>query len=75
MPSRSKRPKNWNYEETVAEVEEIIQQIEYGSLPLEEVFKQFEVAVERLQKCEEFLNQGKERMSLLIETLEEDVEF
>lgn len=75
MPSRSKRPKNWNYEETVAEVEEIIQQIEYGSLPLEEVFQQFEVAVERLQKCEEFLNQGKERMSLLIETLEEDVEF
>lgn len=75
MPSRSKRPKNWNYEETVAEVAEIIQQIEFGSLPLEEVFKQFEIAVERLQQCEAFLNQGKERMNLLIEKLEEKIEF
>lgn len=75
MPSRSKRPKNWNYEETVAEVEGIIQQIEFGSVPLEEVFDKFEVAVERLQQCEEFLNQGKERMNLLIEKLEEDIEF
>lgn len=63
--------KSWNYESTVAEIEEIIEQIESGSLELEEVFEKFEIAVERLHQCESFLDRGKERMNLLIETLQE----
>ncbi|MGK7928415.1 MAG: exodeoxyribonuclease VII small subunit [Spirulina sp.] len=65
----------WNYEEAVAEIEAIAAKIESGALPLEEVFDQFEVAVKQLHQCETFLNEGKERMDLLIETLEDDPEF
>ncbi|GFE71841.1 exodeoxyribonuclease VII small subunit [Chroococcus sp. FPU101] len=72
MPSRSKKSKdfNFNYEETIASVEAMIEQIESGSLTLEEVFDQFALAVNSLSQCEAFLNQGKERMDLLIEVLE-----
>jgi exodeoxyribonuclease VII small subunit len=75
MNRESKNPKNWNYEETVAQVEGIIEQIESGSLPLEEVFDKFAIAVEYLRECESFLAIGKERMNLLIETLEEQEEI
>jgi exodeoxyribonuclease VII small subunit len=59
----------WNYEVTVAEIEQIISQIESGTLPLEDVFENFAIAVEQLRQCEAFLNEGKQRMNLLIETL------
>ena len=65
----------WNYEEAIAEIEAIASQIESGELPLEAVFDRFEIAVKQLRQCETFLNQGKERMDLLIETLEDDPDF
>ena len=74
MSKRAKNTQDWNYETAVAEIEKTISQIEGGSLPLEEVFEQFAIAVEGLQQCETFLNQGKERMNLLIETLEAESE-
>jgi exodeoxyribonuclease VII small subunit len=70
MATRSQHTKKWNYEESVTQLEAIIEQIESGNLPLEEVFVQFEIAVEHLQQCETFLQQGQSRMNLLIETLE-----
>jgi exodeoxyribonuclease VII small subunit len=75
MKRNNKKQDKWNYEEVMAELEEIIEQIESGSLPLEEVFEKFAIAVEYLRQCESFLNQGKERMGLLIETLEQDLDF
>ena len=61
-----------NYEETVVQIESILREIESGNLPLEQVFDQFAIAVEQLRSCEAFLSQGKERINLLIETLEEE---
>jgi len=61
---------NWNYDETVARIETIIDRIESGQLPLEEVFEQFEVAIAALQACEAFLDRGENRMQLLVETLD-----
>lgn len=67
----------WNYEETVAEIEAIIHRIELGELPLEDVFEQFETAMAYLQQCDRFLSRGREKMELSIETLAEceDIEF
>lgn len=70
MPPRSKKSKDFNYEETIASVEAMIGQIESGSLTLEEVFDQFAQAVNSLSQCEAFLKGGKQRMDLLIEVLE-----
>ncbi|NEP82534.1 MAG: exodeoxyribonuclease VII small subunit [Okeania sp. SIO3C4] len=62
----------FDYEETVVNIEDIIAEIESGELALEEVFEKFSLAVEDLQKCEAFLSQGQQQMNLLIETLEDD---
>ncbi len=65
---------NWKYETAVNELEAIINQIEVGDLPLEELFNQFETAVEHLHSCGSFLRQGKEKMDLLIETLNQEID-
>lgn len=62
----------FDYEETVINIEDIIAEIESGKLTLSEVFEKFSIAVEELQKCEAFLTQGQQQMNLLIETLEDD---
>jgi len=68
-------PQDWNYEATVAQVENIIEQIEAGELELAEVFDQFSAAIEYLRQCEAFLNQRQQQMDLLIETLTDESEF
>lgn len=69
------RQSGWNYEETVDRIEAIIDRVESGDLPLEEVFEQFAVAVECLQECESFLLRGKEQMELSIELLAAEPDF
>ncbi|MEG3861190.1 exodeoxyribonuclease VII small subunit [Microcoleus sp. herbarium12] len=69
------RQSGWNYEETVDRIEAIIDRVESGELPLEEVFEQFAVAVECLQECEGFLARGKEQMDLAIELLAAEPDF
>jgi exodeoxyribonuclease VII small subunit len=59
----------WNYEATVAQVEEILNEIEGGDLELSSVFSQFEIAVNSLQQCENFLSQQREQVELLLENL------
>ena len=49
----------------------MIDKIESGDLALETVFEEFELAVEQVNQCEQFLNQGIEKMNLMIETLED----
>ena len=69
------RQSDWNYEETVDRIEAIIDRVESGELPLEEVFEQFAVAVECLQECEGFLARGKDQMDLAIELLAKEPDF
>jgi len=66
---------DWNYEATVDRIEAIIERVESGELPLEQVFEEFSVAVEYLQECENFLARGKEKMDLSIEILEDEIDF
>ncbi len=71
LPSSQPPPdSDWNYEATVAEVEQFIHQIETGELELAEVFDQFSAAVERLQQCEAFLSYHRQQVDVLIETLD-----
>ncbi|NJK75539.1 MAG: exodeoxyribonuclease VII small subunit [Microcoleus sp. SU_5_6] len=66
---------NWSYEATVDRIEAIIDRVESGELPLEEVFEQFAIAAECLQECENFLARGKEQMQLSIELLAAEPDF
>ncbi|QIZ71603.1 exodeoxyribonuclease VII small subunit [Oxynema aestuarii] len=68
-PPHESFPPDWSYEETVDKVEEIIEQVESGNLELSEIFDQFAIAVEYLHQCETFLSDKKQKMGLLVETL------
>ena len=70
--AKAKTSKNWNYEETVAKVEEIIDRIESGELELAKVFEEFAVATEGLDRCEAFLSEKQKQLDVSIEVLEED---
>ncbi len=63
---------DFNYEETVANIETIIEEIEGGELTLAEVFDRFSLAATDLKKCEAFLAKGQQEMNLAIETLEDE---
>ncbi|BAS56288.1 MULTISPECIES: exodeoxyribonuclease VII small subunit [Leptolyngbya] len=65
----------WNYEQTVARVEEILTRIESGELELAAVFEEFSTAVEYLRQCETFLAERQRQVDLLIETLTDEAEF
>lgn len=74
----SKFQKSFDYELTIREIETIIDQIENGTLSLEEVFEKFAIATSKLKDCEKFLRIGQEKMDLLIQILEnnsDDLEF
>jgi exodeoxyribonuclease VII small subunit len=43
--------------------------LEAGNLPLTEVLEQFEQAVKALQRCETYLQEKRQQVDLLIETL------
>jgi exodeoxyribonuclease VII small subunit len=60
---------DWNYEATVAQVEDILAAIEGGDLELTEVFSQFAVAVDSLQECEKFLVKQRGQVEQLLENL------
>jgi exodeoxyribonuclease VII small subunit len=65
----------WNYEQTVARVEEILTRIESGELELADVFEEFSTAVEYLRQCETFLAERQRQVDLLIETLTDEADF
>jgi exodeoxyribonuclease VII small subunit len=67
--SSSDLPENWVYEDSVAQVEQTIERIEAGDLPLAEIFAQFTQAMQQLNQCEAFLNQQQQQMDIMIETL------
>jgi exodeoxyribonuclease VII small subunit len=69
------QPPEWSYEATVDRIEAIIDRVESGELPLDEVFEQFAIAAECLQECEKFLVRGKEQMELSIELLAAEPDF
>ena len=75
MINLPQKGEDWSYEETVDRIEAIIDRVESGELPLEEVFEQFAVAVGCLQECESFLMRGKEQMALSIELLDAEPDF
>ena len=70
--AKAKTSQNWNYEETVSKVEEVIDRIESGELELAKVFEEFAVAKEGLDRCEKFLSEKQKQLDLSIEVLEAD---
>lgn len=58
-------PKPKNYEEAIADLENLIQEIEKGEIGLEEVLARYEKGLHLLRYCQETLNQAEKQIELI----------
>ncbi|MFT6309798.1 MAG: exodeoxyribonuclease VII small subunit [Porticoccus sp.] len=62
-----KAKSNANFEDTLSELEAIVQQLEVGDLSLEESLKAFEHGVNLTKTCQDALNKAEQKIQTLIE--------
>ena len=62
-----------NFEQSMQELEKIVQELEKGDLNLEDSIKKFEEGMALSKKCNEFLENAEKKITMLIKT-EEGVE-
>ena len=58
--------KNLNFEETIEQLEEIVQKLEKGNLNLEESMEKFEEGMKLSKKCNELLEKAEKKITILI---------
>ena len=56
------------FEQSIAELEAIVMQLEKGDLSLENSLKQFETGITLARKCQDTLNQAEQKIELLSST-------
>ena len=54
-----------HFEKSMAELQDIVMQLEKGELPLEDSLKQFEQGITIARKCQEILNQAEQKIEML----------
>ena len=54
-----------DFEAALAELEQIVERLEQGQLPLEESLRQFERGVELTRNCQKALRQAEQKISVL----------
>ena len=54
-----------NFEAAMAELSEIVKQLEKGELPLEDCLKQYEKGISLANSCQQVLTQAQQRIEIL----------
>lgn len=62
----AKKPSQ-DFESTLKELEEIVERLEQGDLPLEEALSEFETAVKLVQQGQEKLQKAEQRIQILLQ--------
>jgi len=62
-----KKPENMQYEEAIFELEQIVQHLEQGELPLEEALKQFERGIALARSNGQKLQHAQQQVSILMQ--------
>ena len=69
---------DFNFEDAIAELEKIAQELENGKLNLDEAIKKFEVGMELSKKCTDYLENAEKKINVLVykngELVEENFE-
>ena len=63
----AKAKKTINFEKTLDQLEELVEDMEHGELSLEESLKAFEKGIKLTRDCQSSLNQAEQKVQLLIE--------
>jgi len=65
MGKQKNEPADLKFEDALARLEEIVQTLEAGNLPLEESLKAFEEGVTLTRYCAKYLEEAERRIELL----------
>lgn len=65
---------DFNFENAIAELEKIAQELENGKLNLDEAIKKFEVGMELSKKCTDYLENAEKKINVLVDKNGELVE-
>ena len=60
--------KSVNFEESLAELEQLVERMEQGNLALEESLKLFERGVQLTRTCQNALKEAEQKVQILLET-------
>ena len=61
-----------NLEKSMAQLEDIVQQLEEGDIPLEKALQQFEKGVKLSRDCQQALDSAEQRVQVLLDNGELD---
>ncbi len=75
MARSSRTNKSVNFEKSLGDLESIIEKMEGDQLNLDEALKHFEAGVILAKQCQSTLTEAEQKVSLLIEKANQDIEF
>jgi exodeoxyribonuclease VII small subunit len=68
-------PKKFNLEKSLAELEELVEELESGDLPLEKAMKKFEEGIKLTRGCQAALKEAEQKVEILLSSAgDEDLE-
>ena len=59
--------KNFNFEETMKELEEVVQKLETGELNLDDSIKEFEKGMELSKNASKYLEEAEKKITILVQ--------
>lgn len=59
--------KSTHFEESIAELEQLVERMEQGNIPLEEALKLFERGVQLTRTCQNALKEAEQKVRVLLE--------
>ncbi len=63
----TKKSKTPDFEQALAELEQTVERLEQGDLPLEDALKQFERGISLARACQEALKQAEQKVEILLQ--------
>jgi len=61
-------PKKFNLEKSLAELEELVEELESGDLPLEKAMKKFEEGIKLTRGCQTALKEAEQKVEFLLKS-------
>ena len=60
--------KKFNLEKALADLEELVEELESGDLPLEKAMKKFEDGIKLTRGCQAALNEAEQKVEILLQS-------
>ena len=61
-------PKKFNLEKSLADLEELVEELESGDLPLEKAMKKFEEGIKLTRGCQTALKEAEQKVEILLKS-------